>query len=87
MSVRVRLMADDSSRQLATPIKRLVDKARGRRQAREVGIAPGCAYGMLAEERMRLAEREVRELKGRINGLLFLLVALIVAELIVRLVD
>ena len=80
-------MADDSSRQLAETTKRLFDRARGRRQAREVGIDPGCAYGMIADERLRLTEREVRELKGRINGLLFLLIALVIAELIVRLVD
>ncbi len=80
-------MADDSSRQLAATIKRLVDRARGRRQARDVGIAPGCAYGVLVEERLRLAEREVRELNGRINGLLFLLIALVIAEVIIRLVD
>ena len=80
-------MTDDSSAKLGNTLKGLVDKARGRRQAREPSIAPGCAYGMLVEERMRLAEREVRELKGRINGLLFLLVALVIAEVIVRLVD
>jgi uncharacterized membrane protein YqjE len=80
-------MTDDSSKQLTATIKRLVGKARGRRQAREAGIAPGCAYGMLVEERLRLAEREMRELKGRINGLLFLIAALIAAEVIIRLVD
>ncbi len=80
-------MADDSSTKLENTLRRLVDKARGRRQAREVGIAPGCAYGMIADERLRLTEREVRELKGRINGLLFLLIALVIAELVVRLVD
>ena len=80
-------MADDSSKQLATTIKRLVDRARGRRQARDVGIAPGCAYGTIVDERLRLTEREVRELKGRINGLLFLIAALIVAEVFIRLVD
>lgn len=79
-------MTDDSSNQLAATIKRLVEKTRGRRQARDIGIAPGCAYGVLVEERLRLADREVRELKGRINGLLFLLVALVIAEVIVRLV-
>jgi hypothetical protein len=80
-------MANDSSRQLATTIKGLFGRSKARSQAREVGIAPGCAYGMLAEERMRLAEREVRELNGRINGLLFLLIALVIAEVIIRLVD
>jgi hypothetical protein len=80
-------MTDDSSKQLATTIKRLLGRSKSRRQACDVGIAPGCAYGMLVEERMRLAEREVRELKGRINGLLFLLIALVIAEVIIRLVD
>ena len=80
-------MTDDSSNQLAQTIKKLVGRARGRSQASDIGIAPGCAYGMLVEERMRLAEREVRELKGRINGLLFLIAALILADVIVRLVD
>jgi len=79
-------MADDSSRQLAATIKRLVCRSKARRRARDAGIAPGCAYGMLVEERLKLAEREVRELKGRINGLLFLLVALVIAEVIFRLV-
>ena len=80
-------MADDSSRQLAQTVKRLVGRSKARQRASDAGIAPGCAYGMLVEERLKLAEREVRELKGRINGLLFLLVALVIAEVIVRLVD
>ena len=80
-------MKDDSSNQLAATIKRLVGRAKARRRARDIGIAPSCAYGRLAEERLKLAEREVRELNGRINGLLFLLIALVIAEVIVRLVD
>jgi hypothetical protein len=80
-------MKDDISNQLTQTIKKLVGKSKARSRASEAGIAPGCAYGMLVEERMRLAEREVRELKGRINGLLFLLVALVIAEVIFRLVD
>ena len=80
-------MTDDSSNQLTQTMKKLVGRAKARRRASDIGIAPGCAYGMLVEERMRLAEREVRELKGRINGLLFLLMALVIAEVIIRLVD
>ncbi len=79
-------MKDDSSNQLAATIKRLVGRAKAGRRASDIGIAPGCAYGRLAEERLKLAEREVRELNGRINGLLFLLVALVIADVIVRLV-
>ena len=80
-------MTNDSSRQLAETIKRLIGKSKARRRASEAGIAPGCAYGTIVDERLRLTEREVRELKGRINGLLFLLIALVIAELVVRLVD
>ena len=47
-------------------------------------ISPGCAFGALVEERLKNMERNLQEVKGRINGLIFLIVALVLAEVILR---
>ena len=49
-------------------------------------MSPGCPFGALVEERLRNMEGIIQELNGRINGLIFFLVAVVFAEVIMRLV-
>ena len=49
-------------------------------------VSPSCLFGALVEERIKNMEGNIHELKGRINGLIFLLVAVVFAEVIMSLV-
>ena len=51
-----------------------------------VDTSPGCAFGALVEERLKNMEGNIHELKGRINGLIFLLVGVVLVEVIMRFV-
>ena len=77
-------MEGDSSKRLERSISELFLKIGGRRRPPPVEMLPGCPFGALLEERLRSMEREIGELKGRINGLIFLLIALVLAEIIMR---
>lgn len=50
----------------------------------QVEISPGCAFGALVEERLKNMERNLQEVKGRINGLIYLIITLVVTEVIMR---
>ena len=78
-------MASESSKKLERTMRNLflrVSKREGGEA--QVEISPGCAFGALVEERLKNMERNLQEVKGRINGLIFLIVALVVAEVIMR---
>ena len=82
-------MSDERSKQLGERMRGLFlaprgSAARGERGA-PVEMAPGCPFGAVVEERQRQLEEAVREIKGRINGLIFLVVAAVVVEVVVRL--
>lgn len=51
-----------------------------------IDTSPGCAFGALVEERLKNMEGNIHELKGRINGLIFLLVGVVLVEAIMRFV-
>lgn len=57
--------------------------------ARRGGPRRGSAAAFRAgvEERLRALERETAEVKGRINGLIFLIAGTVVAQVIIRLVE
>ena len=76
----------------------MADRARGRleqtlarlRRRREdaapaAGITAG-AFRAVVDERLRNLERQLDEVKGRVNGLIFLLAGTVAAQLVVRLV-
>ncbi len=64
-------------------------KVRSSSQAKEsqslVDTTPGCPFGVLVEERLKNVERHIQEVKGRINGLIFVLIGAVVVEVVVRL--
>jgi hypothetical protein len=84
--MRVKSMDGDSSKRLERSIGELFLKIGGRRHPPLAEMSPGCPFGALLEERLRNMEREIGELKGRINGLIFLLIALVLAEILMRLI-
>ena len=49
-------------------------------------VSPGCPFGAVVEERLKSMEGNIQELKGRINGLIFLLVGAVLVEVVMRLV-
>lgn len=49
-------------------------------------LAPGCAFGYVADQRLQALEANIREIKGRINGLIFVVVGAVAVEIILGLV-
>lgn len=45
-------------------------------------LAPTTPFDALLEERLKGLERQVEELKGRVNGLIFLVVGAVVAQVV-----
>jgi hypothetical protein len=45
------------------------------------------AFRASVEERLRVLEREMAEVKGRINGLIFLIAGTVAAQVILRLIE
>ena len=45
------------------------------------------AFRASVEERLRALEREMAEVKGRINGLIFLIAGTVAAQVILRLIE
>jgi len=81
----LRSESSESSKKLAGSMRKLFLRIRGKGQLSPVEMSPGCPFGALVEERLHSMERDTREVKGRINGLIFLIIALVVAEVILRL--
>ena len=62
-----------------------------RRARREAGPSPdpessSVAFRATVEERLRGLERQLDEVKGRVNGLIFLLTGAVAAQFVLRLV-
>jgi hypothetical protein len=82
-------MENEGSEKLACSMRKFFLRiGNPRRQGGDYGfeMSPGCPFGALVAERISNMEGNIRELKGRINGLIFLLVAVVFAEVIIRLV-
>lgn len=52
----------------------------------KLDLTPGCAFGALVEQQLRQIDLELAEVKGRLNGLIFLVVSAVVVEVVVKLV-
>lgn len=50
----------------------------------EKGRVSAAAFRAMALERLRSVERDVAELKGRVNGLIFVVLGAVVTQLILR---
>lgn len=60
-------------------------RARGKAQALP-DVRPGCAFGVVVEERLKNMERHLAEMHSRLNGLFYLVVGAVVVEVVLRLV-
>ncbi len=49
-------------------------------------VEPGCPFGAVVRERLTDLQRQVEEVKERLNGLLFLVVGAVVVDIVLRLV-
>lgn len=61
----------------------------GRRRdggGRDLQARSPAAFRAVVEERLRSLERQLDEVKGRVNGLIFLLVGAVAAQFVLRLV-
>ncbi|MBI4286809.1 MAG: hypothetical protein HY671_00070 [Chloroflexi bacterium] len=68
---------------LAAALHRLIS-ARGTPTAR-IDLAPGCAFGVAVDERLKEVERQIGEVKERLNGLIYLVIGAVVVEVVLRL--
>lgn len=50
------------------------------------GLSPG-AFRAVADERLRNVERQLEELKARVNGLLFLLAGAVATQVLMKLLE
>ena len=61
--------------------------ALGRGRSRPVpDVSPGCAFGAVVEERLRELERNIGDVKQRLNGLIFVVIGAVLVEIVTRLV-
>jgi len=78
---------------LERAVRRLIERCRGTRPiARaepaiaEIEAMTAPAFRVLVAERLRALERDVTEMRARINGLLFVVAGAVVTQLVLRLV-
>lgn len=57
----------------------------GNRSGAHRGRSSAAAFRAVVEERLRNLEREMGEVKGRINGLIFLVLGAVITQLMLRL--
>lgn len=77
--------------ELGETLRRLWRGLRGSRDGqalRRVGVevAPASAFEAVLEQRLKELEAQVEEVKGRVNGLLFLVAGTVLLEVVLRLV-
>ncbi len=60
-------------------------RARGP-QPPQISLSPGCAYGVRYAQALEDLQKEVAEMKARLNGLLFLLAGAVALEVVMRVV-
>jgi hypothetical protein len=69
--------------ELKSEIQRVRDK-----RARTLGVdlEPASAYEVVTRQMVDTLQDELREIRGRINGLIFLLVGMMIGEAVLRLI-
>ena len=64
-----------------------LEKAIGKFRKQGVDVSPLSTFDALLEQRMGHLERSVDELKGRVNGLVFLVAGAVVVQVTLRLLE
>ena len=78
-------MARKEKDRLADALRRLVRRGSAGVAPQGPGLAPPTPFDALLEARIRALERQVEEVKGRVNGLFFLLLGSLAVEVVLRL--
>ena len=52
-----------------------------------VNLSPRSAFDALLDARLNVLERQVDDLKGRVNGLIFLVVAAVIVQIVIGLLS
>jgi hypothetical protein len=65
-------------------LKAEVDRLRRGREPETVNLEPGTAYEALTRQMVESLRDELREIRSRINGLLFLMIGALGAEAVLR---
>jgi len=66
-------------------LKAEINRLRHGRERETVNLEPGTAYEALTRQMVEGLRDELREIRGRINGLLFLIVGALGTEAVIRL--
>ena len=61
-------------------------KARRKSKPQTPSPVPGCAFGYVVDRRLQDMEANIKELKSRINGLIFVVMGAVTVEVVMRLV-
>ena len=67
--------------------RRLRENCGGPRYRREWDAAPTSAFDVQVQERVRGLEASLKEVKDRVNGLIFLVVGAVVVQVVLRFVS
>ena len=81
-------MTEDSTRRRARSGEALEARLRGRGGRRDeppLNLDPRSAYELLTRQMVAALTEELREIRQRVNGLLFITVAAVIADLVMRL--
>ena len=73
------------------PVKRTIAQLRASLGSKgtpisRIDLSPGSPFEVLIEARQRELEREMEEVKGRVNGLIFLVVGTALVQVVMRLI-
>ena len=75
------------SRELIAALRRLVTRrpeVSGRAPAEEVDTGPGSTFEALLGQRISAVEERLEEVRGRLNGLLFVVLAAVTVQAVLR---
>lgn len=75
---------------MASKLERAIAEFRRRQRAAQgEGIAPsrGDPFRAVVEERLRHLEQQLGELKGRVNGLIFLVAGTVLTQVIIKVIQ
>ena len=73
--------------ELKDVIRKLGRMIRGSRVSHlPLNVTPECAFGAIVEQRLKDMERELGEVRVRLNGLIFLVIGVVIVEIVLRLV-
>ena len=79
------VVRDIAASRLKKAVSRLARPGRAT-SAPPLDVAPGCTFGAGVAERLKALEQGMGEVKGRLNGLIFVVIGAVVADLVTRLV-